>query len=92
MPFLDVEQVGIGLRVRAQERAMRQIGRPNFRARQMLRISEVQLVGAVVEHVNHFVCQHTLHKAGRRRRILANDDLVELGVVAAGDRIIAYLA
>lgn len=41
MSFLDVEQVGIGLYVRSQIRTVRQISCPNFRARQMLYISEV---------------------------------------------------
>lgn len=92
MRLANLERRSIALRPGAQKRAMRQIGGPNLRARQMLDVFKVQIVVAVVEHVDHLVRQHALHHALAARNVLAHDDLIQFGIVATADRHIAHLA
>lgn len=76
MRLLDVERWSISLRPRTHERAVRQVGRPDLRAGQVVNVFKVQIVPAVVEHVNHLVRQHALHDSLVPRNVLANDDLI----------------
>lgn len=68
---------------------MGQIGGTNFRARQMFVILEIQIVSAKVKHVNEFMHQNTFHFVLGVGRILANDNLIHLWIVAAGHIFIA---
>jgi len=92
MRFLDIEWRGVSLEHGAQKGAMCQVRRPDLRAGQVVHVPEVHIVIAVVEHVNHLVGKHSMDHALVLGHILAHHDLVELGIVAAGDRWIAHLA
>lgn len=61
---------------------MRQIGGSNFGARQMIDILEVQVVAAIIEHVNHFMCENRWHTVSIRI-VLAHNNLVHFGIEAA---------
>lgn len=63
---------------------MGQIGSTNFRARQMFVILEIQIVSAKVKHMNELMHQNTFHFVGGGGRIMANDNLIHLWIVAAG--------
>lgn len=92
MRFLDIKWRGISLEHGAQEGAMRQVCRPDLCAGQVVHVAEVHVVIAVVEHVNHLVREHSMDHALVLGHILADHDLVELGIVTAGDCGVAHLA
>lgn len=92
MSLFDIEKVSIGLCKRAQIRTMRQIRRSNLCTCQVLHILEIQMIRTVIEHVDHFVGEYTLNVTSTLRRILADDNLILLRIIAAGDGIIAYFA
>lgn len=79
MRFLYLPEGSVALRAGTGEGAVRQVSGSDLRAGQVLHVPEVQLVAAVVEHVDHFVCQNALHHAVACRHILADNDL--FGVV-----------
>lgn len=92
MRLLDVERRSISLRPRAHERAVRQVGRPDLRAGQVVNVFKVQIVPAVVEHVDHLMGQHALHDSLVPRNVLANDDLVQHRIVPTADADVTHLA
>ena len=57
------------------EGAVREVGRPDLRAGEVVDVLKVQLVFAVVEHVYHLVGQHTRHYSVHVAHVLANHDL-----------------
>lgn len=68
---------------------MRQVGRSNLGACQMIDVLEVQIVGAIVEHVDHLM-RHDALRCCFVGVVGANHDLVRCGIVAASHRFVAY--
>lgn len=92
MSFFNVEEISVRLCVCAQKWAMCQIGSANLSASQMFRVFKVQIVRTVVKHMNHLVCQDSLHEPTIPRSILANNNLVEFGIITSSHRIITNFA
>lgn len=92
MLLLDIQRGCVALHPRGREAAVRQVGSPDFRARQVVDVLEVQLVPAVVEHVYHLVRQDALDESVDAFQVLAHHNLVGFGVVAAAHDGTARLA
>lgn len=78
MACLNVEKVSITLDHGADEPTVRQVGSPDLCTGQVFVVLEVQLVSAIVEHVNHLMCQHRLHHLLIGGAVLANNDLSDI--------------
>lgn len=89
--LFDVEKVSIDLSVGAEERTMRQIGGSNFGAGQVFDVLEIEIVRAVIKHMDHFVGENSLYVMSTNI-VLTNNDLVGLWIVASGHRAVALFA
>lgn len=89
MGLFDFERRRISLRPCTQKRAMRQIGCSDLCTSQMFNVLKVQIVIAIVEHVNHFMRKDSLHHSFTTGNVLAYDNLIEFGIVASANRNIA---
>lgn len=58
----------------------------------MFKIFKIQQIRAVIEHVNHFMSQYTLHDLFRCNRILTNDNLIHFGIISSRYTLLTLLA
>lgn len=75
MSLFDASPGSVTLRPGAGERAVGEVCGPDLRAGQVLHVLEVQLILAVVEHVDHLVRQDALHHSLSRWHILTDNYL-----------------
>lgn len=75
MSLLNPRIRRVSLRPGAHERAVGEVGGADLGAGQVLHVLEVELVAAVVEHVDHLVREHSLHHALPGGHVLADYDL-----------------
>lgn len=70
---------------------MRQICCSYFGACEMVDIFEVQIIPAVIKHVNEFMCQDSLNDSLVLCYILANYHLIQDWIISSGDGAITHL-